>query len=247
MTKNNNGFTLVEIIAAMAVGIIMLGAIYVAVNSAQRSSSGIERKVIAQQDAKSALELIAMEIRMASYNMNMTTGNWLKSDCSTVSDYQTYRGIQNATPTTITVEMDMNDNCTASNNPNCMINTGSSNPNEVITYDYDMANQRITRNVSCSGNQSFLGSDTAGDKTVRVINDQNNSGGYDAGDVPLFRYYNGAGTEIYPGTTPSIIPTIRTIEITLVVETEQIDPSTNQRRRMVYSTRVMPRNHAITQ
>ncbi|MGB5216976.1 MAG: hypothetical protein WBN66_01635, partial [Smithella sp.] len=62
-----------------------------------------------------------------------------------------------------------------------------------------------------------------------------------------FRYFNGAGVEIFPGTTPSTIPTIRTIEIILALETEDVDPSTNQRRRLVYSTRVMPRNHAISQ
>ena len=36
------------------------------------------------------------------------------------------------------------------------------------------------------------------------------------------------------------------IDITLAVETENVDSDTNQRRRLIYSTSVIPRNHAIT-
>lgn len=231
---------MVEIIAAMAVGLIMLTAIYAAVNSAQHSSSGIERKVIAQQDVRSVLELMAMEIRMASYDQNMNTSIWVKpTDCKTrPADNPSYKGIQEAGPFNITIEMDINDNS--------VIDDTSSNSNETIKYVYQSLNQYISRSTNCGNGNPLLGDNTAGQKTVRVINDQNGNGAYDVGtDVPVFRYFNGAGTEIFPGTTPAEIPNIRTIEITLVVETEEVDPSTKQRRKMVYSTRVIPRNHAI--
>jgi len=239
----NRGFTLVEIIVAMAIGMIVLTAIYTGVNSAQRSSTGIERKVVAQQDVRSVLELMAMEIRMASYDRNMDNTIWVTpSNCNGNSGNPTYRGIQEATPFSLTIEMDANDNGVIDNTTN--------NPNETIKYIYQVinnsANQYISRSTNCGSPQPFLGDTVTGQKTVRVINDQNGNGVYDAGtDVPVFRYFNGAGAEIFPGTTPSTIPTIRTIEIALVVETEEVDPSTNQKRRMVYSTRVMPRNHAI--
>ena len=98
------------------------------------------------------------------------------------------------------------------------------------------------------GAQPFLGDTTAEKKTVRVINDQNGNSTYDEGtDIPVFRYFDSVGVEIFPGTTPAVIPTIRTIEITLAVETQEVDPTIKQRRRLVYSTRVTPRNHAITQ
>ena len=64
--KNHKGFTLVEIVVAMTIGMLLLVAIYGVVNIAQRSSSGIERRVMAQQDEKAALGLMEMEIRMAS-------------------------------------------------------------------------------------------------------------------------------------------------------------------------------------
>jgi Tfp pilus assembly protein PilW len=250
--KKENGFTLVETIVALFIGMLMLTAIYTVVNSAQRSSSGIEKRVIAQQDARAALELMAMEIRMASYNPNSTTGNWLQSnDCSTVSGNQNYRGIQEATATSITVEMDMNEDCTENGDPVCMRPTG--NPNEVIRYNYDAAatNLYITRSTNCGAPQPFLGDTAANDtlkksKTVLVVNDTAGTGNT---AIPVFRYYDGTGNDISatvvtnPASLIEGIPAIRRVEITLVVDTASSDPVTGARRRIIYSTSVIPRNH----
>ena len=64
------GFTLVELVLAIAIGLVLLGAVWTAVWSGQRSSVGIERKVTTGQDARMALEIMALEIRMASFNPN---------------------------------------------------------------------------------------------------------------------------------------------------------------------------------
>jgi YD repeat-containing protein len=111
------------------------------------------------------------------------------------------------------------------------------NPNEVIAYVYDTANQRITRETNCGGATSFLGDVPANPRSVRVIN--NTLG------IPVFRYFDGVGNEISAGNLPASIPNIRRIEISLAVETENVDPDSGQRRRMTYSTSVIPRNHAI--
>jgi hypothetical protein len=66
-----------------------------------------------------------------------------------------------------------------------------------------------------------------------------------AGVAAIFRYYDSSGTELNPGTTPADMPKIRRVDITLAVETEERDPSTNQYRQMIYSTSVLVRNHAI--
>ncbi len=117
----------------------------------------------------------------------------------------------------------------------------TSNPNEVIRYNYDTANQYITRTVNCEGGaQPFLGDTVAGGRprTVRVINDTLG--------IPVFRYFDGTGTEIFPTAADQTpVPNIRRIEIVLAVETEHADPDTGQRRRLIYSTSVIPRNHAI--
>jgi type II secretory pathway pseudopilin PulG len=233
--KQRNGFTLVELMIAIGVTMGLLMAIYLAVNAAQRHSSAIERKVTAQQDAKPALDLMAMEIGMVSYNPNRVTGMWLAAaDCATVSSNQAYRGIQEATATAITVEMDIRGAADGSASNGIV-----GNPNEIIRYNYDTANEYITRATNCGGGQPFLGdTPTSGNpRTVRVIN--NTLG------IPVFRYYNGTGAEILSTALPAGIPDIRRIEIVLAVETEHVDPNTGQRRRLIYSTSVIPRNHAI--
>lgn len=96
--NNKRGFTLIEILVATAVSMIMLAAIGMAIQSAQRSTGGIERKVTAQQDVRSALELMAIEIRMASYNPTVAPNAsiWLDANCAPATN-PAYRGIQGAT------------------------------------------------------------------------------------------------------------------------------------------------------
>ena len=232
--SDKRGFTLVEILVALGIGAIMLAAIYSMVNLSQNTSSGIERRVAAQQDEKTALELMAMEIGMASYNPLSIANTllWINpATCNGVSpNPPTYKGIQVATANSITIEMDINDN-------------GSiGDANEIISYNYDAGNLYITRETNCGGSQSFLGDTAASGKTrtVRVIN----------GDasiynpvIPVFRYFDGDGIEIFPTAAPASIPNIRRIEITLAVETENPDLNNGQRKRMVYSTSVIVRNH----
>ena len=235
--NNNKGFTLVEIIVTLAIAMIMTTIIYVAINSTQWSATGIERKVTAQQDEKAALSIMEMEIRMASYNPLFIADNllWRNADCSAPpSASPAYKGIQEATASSLAIQMDINDNG--------VITATSADPNEIIKYNYDTdaADRYITRTTNCAGGaQPFLGA-AGGSGVVKTVNVINNELG-----MPVFRYYDGAGTEIFPTTAnPAPIPDIRRIDITLAVETEYIDPATKQKRRMIYSTSVIVRNHA---
>jgi prepilin-type N-terminal cleavage/methylation domain-containing protein len=233
--KEMRGFTLVELMIAMGVTMGLLVAVYMAVNSAQRHSSAIERKVTAQQDVKPALDLMAMEIGMASYNPTAATNLWVNPTgaCIASSTNQNFRGIQVATVNSIVVEMDISGSSPAGDGDGML-----GDPSEVVRYEYDTANLYITRETNCGGGQPFLG-DTAASgnpRTIRVINDTLG--------IPVFRYYDGTGTDISAGL-PAGIPNIRRIDIVLAVETEHVDPNTNQRRRLIYSTSVIPRNHGI--
>ena len=230
--KRNDGYTLVEIVVSIAVGLVIIGAIYAAVNMGQRSTSNVERKVAAHQDARAALQLMALEIQMASYNPRSTPNIWVNPTACDQSVKQNYRGIQAATASSISVEMDVNDN-------GLIVNEGNEDPNEIITYNYDSANQYITRKTGCDGlNQPFLG-DTPTSGRPRVVHVINTTA------IPVFRYFNAQGTEITTGQLPAAIPSIARIDITLHVETEDIDPNSGQRRQMIYSTTVIPRNHVI--
>ena len=232
--KDDQGYTLVEMVISIAVGIVIIAVIYAVVNMGQRSTVNVERKVAAHQDARSALELMSLEIQMASFNPTYAPNIWVApGNCTPGSGNQAYRGIQAATDSSITVESDINQNGVIG---------GSGNPNEVITYAYNSASQYITRLTGCSGgsNQSFLGdAPTSGNpRTVRVIN---------TAAVPVFQYFNAQGTQIAAAGLPAGIPNIARIDITLWVETEDVDVNSGQRRRMVYSTSVIPRNHVIKQ
>lgn len=233
---------------------IMLFAIGMAIESMQKSSTGIERKVTAQEDVRAALELMSMEIRMASYNPTVNTTLWRGdavagggiSSCTAQSTNLTYRGIQEATANSITIEMDISDG-TVGGDGNGLIMGTSNETNEVISYNYVTAGgqQYVTRATNCGGAQPFLGdlSTSGSPRTVRVINATLG--------IPIFRYFNGMGTEIpVDGTAngiPAQIPNVRMIEITLAVQTNDIDPNTKQRRNMIYSTREVLRNHIAVQ
>jgi len=246
------GFTLIEIIIAIAVSLIMIFAIGIAIESASRSSGGIERKVTAQQDVRGALEIMAMEIKMASYNPAFSTTIW-RSDgnpgganfCTTQSANQAYKGIQEATPNSITVEMDISGGLDANGNPEG--NGALTENNEIIRYNFVQAgdDRYITRETNCGGGQPFLGDTIASGnpRTVRIINADADV------NVPVFRYFDGQGVELLfvagagRACMPGCTADIRMIEITMAVETDEIDPSTGLTRRMIYKTRETLRNN----
>jgi prepilin-type N-terminal cleavage/methylation domain-containing protein len=222
---NKKGFTLIELIIAIAIGLIIMLAIYAASEMGQRSSTGVGRKVVTQQDVRSALDLMAMEISMASFNPTLKSAAdniWKGSNCATVSGNQGYKGLQIAKSNEILIEMDITKNGVIGED------------NEIIHYIYDKDNNVITRNT-CGGDQPFLGGANA---ETNVINF--------ASGIKLFRYYDKGGTELDLDADQGLIPTVRRIEITVAVETSAIDPNTKNKRKMIYSTTTIVRNHVLS-
>jgi type II secretory pathway component PulJ len=229
MMKKDDGFTLVEIIFALFCGLALMAAIYMAMISGQKSSMALDSKVTALQGTRAVIETMAMEVSMASFNANFTSNLWRDpANCGALSPNQAHKGVQVATGTSLTVEMDLNENGIIGDIPN-----------EVVAYVYDIPNQRITRSSNCLPPTSFLGDVAGNPRSERVINNTL--------AIPVFRYFNGLGVEIPAASLPAETAHIRRIQITLAVETENVDPNTHQRRRMTYSTSVIPRNHAISQ
>jgi type IV pilus assembly protein PilW len=223
-----NGFSLVELIIAVAVGLLIMTAVYAMINMAQNSSVSVGRKVVTQQDARAVLDLMAMEIRMASYNPTgqadwSTIPTGVCASMGNVAPVKANKGIQTASGTpnanTIIIAMDLDANRTIGDQP--------TSPNEYIEYSYNGADT-ITRNVSCSGDTPILGG--AGSATMVTNN---------AAGVPLFQYFdiNGAAT--------TSIPAIRRIRITIVANTEYTDRLTHKARIMTYTTDVLVKNHAF--
>jgi prepilin-type N-terminal cleavage/methylation domain-containing protein len=234
--NHSRGFTVVELVMAIAVGVVLLAAVSTAMVAGQRSSTGIERKVTTNQDARAALEIMAAEIRMASFNSLFAVNLWRNPANCNVATNQTYKGIQEATATSITIEMDIE-----SPNPSGVCGDTAG---EIIRYEYDAANLRLNREaITCTPGRSplallsFLGP-IAGEPAVRTVEVVN-------GALPVFRYFDGRGVEIPVASLPGAIPNIRRIEIALLVRSADVDPNTGRQRQMAYSTSVVPRNHGI--
>ncbi len=226
VNMRNKGFTLVEVLIAMAVGAIIMAAIYGLMTTAQKTSTSLDRKVIAQQDTRAVLDLMAMEIRMASFNPAYKNSTWLTdattSKCVPVPPAvsEGNKGIKIATANQLGVAMDLNGSE--------IIGDVS---NEYIVYSYDGAST-LTRSVSCASSDIIGGS--APYSKIRNA---------DAG-VSLFQYFD---KDDNPIVDPSVhIPDIRRIVITIASETSEKNLNTKQSNKLVYSTSVIVRNHAIS-
>jgi len=202
-----------------------MGAVYSAMSEGHKASTGIEQKISTQQDVRAALDVMTMEIAMASFNPLGGGSLWLApANCAAGTAIN--KGIQIATPNQIALEMDTNQNGA--------IDAAT----ELLTYTYDIPNQQITRRTGCA---AFLGDVNAPSAAARNVLVINNTLG-----IPMFRYFDGNGTEIFPtsiNTAP--IPNIRKIRVTIAVQAAAPDMK-GQSRRMVYSSDIIPRNHVVS-
>jgi prepilin-type N-terminal cleavage/methylation domain-containing protein len=246
---NKQGFTLIELIIAMGVGLVIMTAIYSATNMGQNSSVGISQKVVTQQDARAVLDLMAMEIRMASYNpliKNSSTGNeiWVDKNGNTITAADNKRfmkGIQIADNNQIMIEMDLNQNGHVSCNE----------ANEVIYYKFDSVNKTISRQTGCGANAGPLtpilggtGSATmVANSTVNPVVNLFTYWGPDITDTALTDIDITAKVIADPATW---VPQIRRVIITIVANTELKDPTTRNIRTMTYSTSIILRNHVLS-
>lgn len=251
--KNKSGFTLIELIISLMVGMIILVAIYAAMEMAQKTSANTGRKVLTQGDTRAVLDLMSNEIQMASsydFASPLALKNpWRSYNRASFtcgvngSGVVSQRGIQYADQNSIVIEMDLK-------NPvqfNYLIG-GVGDTNEIIYYVYNGADT-ISRGVGCSGSpgstpEAILGGLAAGVGTGTNV--ANNSV---IPPIPVFQYFDWTNTPITNANlvaSPAIfIPLIRRIQITIVADTESVDVNTRQPKRMVYQTSVVVRNHAL--
>jgi prepilin-type N-terminal cleavage/methylation domain-containing protein len=228
-----NGFTLVEVIVAMAVGALIMAAVYGFMTLVQKNSANADRRIVTQQDTRMVLDLMASEISMASYSNSDAANVWSNASllaCITNFD-KTCKGIKSATANSIAVAMNLNGGA-----PNYSTTIGDVE-NEYIVYSYDGAST-LTRSVNCVGAAILGGS-------APYTNVSNAKAGPGNTPVPMFRYYDGTNTLISAPVSTANIPNIRRILITIVADTAEKDVSTQQYKRMVYSTSVMVRNHGF--
>ena len=181
------GFTLVELIVAMAIAGIVMGAIYSTYRSQQHSYVTQTHVVEMQQNLRAALYVIGRDIRMAGFNPTGITD--LAGFVTSLVDGDT-------TETTDSTNMAF----TIDDDANGAINTDDSD--EQIAYRLD--SNRLQKYTY----DTVLGWDW---RTVAE--------NIDAID---FVYLNGAGNPVDP-TTVTNLPLIRSVQISLIAKTGQID------------------------
>ncbi|KUG23770.1 hypothetical protein ASZ90_006416 [hydrocarbon metagenome] len=229
------GFTLFELMIALGISVFIMAAIYASVNMAQRSSASVTRRVTTQQDARAVLDIMAMEIRMASFNPKppATGSTWStipygeNLSLTTVPSVSN-KGIQIAGANQIHISMDLNSDgiigdVTKPDGSKVEVR------NEYILYTYDSTKNAIYRNVSNGNNQPVLGGNDNAE--TKVINDET---------TPLFQYFD------RDGSPAALIKDIRRIRITIIARTKIKDMLTGNVRVIPYTTDVLVKNHVLS-
>jgi type IV pilus assembly protein PilW len=120
LRARNNGFTLLELLAAIFITAILMAGLYSVFVSQQVAFSAQEQIAELNQNMRAAMDLMTREIRLAGYKKSGAIFN----------------GIATAQPTTIRILADLDQN------------GDTIGPNEDITYSYDGPNLQIWRKNS---------------------------------------------------------------------------------------------------
>ena len=235
---SRSGFTLLELLIAMLVGMVVLGAVYSVFTVQNTQFSNQETMTEMQQNARIAMEMMTREIGLAAYRdttLTMTDplclgfGVGSLQNCSGTTPWGTgyCLGFMTAGANLIKFTMDITDSAGANNTPNGTV----CNANEVVTY----------------GLYSSAGVQTLGRKTN--YNDTSYDPVVENVEAIEFKYYNSAGTELTQPVTA--LESITNVRITIRVKASKEDPNYtdptygDRYRRYELSSFAIPRNLLI--
>lgn len=218
MMQRKAGFSVPELLIAMLVGLVVLGAVYALFTMQNKQFSNQEQITEMQQNARMAMAIMIREISMAGYNQTSsacTVPATAIPHCTgtTTASNTPCTGITYAGASSISITADLNANCSTT--------AGTSNPDENITYDLDT-----------STSVPFLGRTSNGTKQSMIDNVAALS----------FVYYDGSGN------VTSNLSSIRKIKIGITIRTAKPDPNytdpvyNDHYRRYHLESFVVPRN-----
>src|SRR5262245_26044121 len=121
-TQDQCTFTLIELMIALAIGMIVMASVATTFTTQTRAYSAQEQINQMEQNARGALDIMSREIKMAGYKPNGGS----------------VTGVVSYSSTNLTIQADLN--------ADGSVSTGGSD-NEQIAYAYDSANKKITRQV----------------------------------------------------------------------------------------------------
>ena len=122
----DSGFTLIELMVSIAIGLVVLASVATTFTSQTRAYSAQEQINQMEQNLRGALDIMTREIKMAGYRPNGGT----------------VTGVVSYSSTSLTIQADVDGNGTL-----LASGTGSDTANEQIAYVYDSVNKKITRQV----------------------------------------------------------------------------------------------------
>jgi type IV pilus assembly protein PilW len=131
----SDGFTLIEMLISMAIGLVVLAGIAGTFTVQTRQNSAEEQVGQMQQSVRGALDLMIREIHMAKYD-----------PAGTAFPAGTYGVTYGAAQLQIKADMDSNGT----------LDSASGGSVENIIYAYDNANLRITRQLGSGGTAQIL-------------------------------------------------------------------------------------------
>jgi prepilin-type N-terminal cleavage/methylation domain-containing protein len=128
------GFSLIEMLIAMTVGLVVLGGMYNVFTIQNKAFGNQEELVAMQQGVRAGMDMLAREIGMAGYDPTL-----VNSDANSANDFS---GVTvSASQLQIRADLDGNGAIDATSQEN-------------IIYAFDAINKRITRNIG-AGAQPF--------------------------------------------------------------------------------------------
>jgi len=188
--RRNPGFTLIEVLISLVIGMVVLAALYAVFTIQNKNFAKQEQIGEMQQIARTAMDSMAREITMAGYDPNKSLPTPAPADAA----------ITAAGTTSLSFTSDLNGD------------GDTLDANENVTYAFDSANSRITRNTG-GGGQPFS-------ENIQGL---------------TFTYYNAAGG------VPATLADIRRIQISITARTAKPDPA-NGYRTYTLTSFVTPRN-----
>ena len=224
METNDRGFTLVELMIAMAVGLIVLGAVYALFTVQSKHLATQEQLAELHQNARAAMDIMVREISMAGYNQTTNPAaipSVPRCTGTTTASNAPCAGITNAAADAIgfVADIDGNGDTTAG---------GGGNPGENIVYD------RYHSGTSPEGVYS-LGRTSNGSKQPVI----------EYLDLLSFSYHEASDN------VTANLANIRRVKITIVIRTAKVDPNYTDAtygdhyRRYTLSSFAYPRNLAL--
>jgi len=212
--KKRQGFSLVELMIAMLVGMIVLGSLYNLFTVQSKILGNQEMAVEMQQNARMAMDIMTREMRLAGFNPTVTLSKCAGTLPSSLTSTPCV-GIQDASTNSISFTSDINGDGD--------LTPGSSNPNENITYD---------RYESPAGSGIYaLGRTSNGSKQPVVENI----------DSLTFTYLNSAdGT----ADTIGAIRSIQVMIVAKTAKPDPSYPTNGGYRTYTLTSRITPRNLA---